>query len=197
MKRKIVQIPALSEGHTIPILEGTNINVFGYGKDEDTYIEESKYHSNGNYDTITLIGEFSIEYNEDSVHEDTIAREIKYGKTVLNYQIHVYSKEGSIPHFHLVEIGESKRTKRTDTCICLFEPRYFDHGTHVSTLSSKELKVLNNFLQTIKDPVNGTYWKYAASAWYALNPNNYNLYPQFYTNKQPDYTHMLGYKSGK
>ena len=195
MERKIIEKESGSYFHKIPILENNGAEVIGPVKAGD-YIEESKYH-NGNYKEIALIGEFSIEYTEeDFLNEKTIADNIKHGKTVLNYKLEVYSGEGPIPHFHLVSKGENDRDKKIDTCICIFEARYFDHGTHVSTLSSKELKVLNEFLKEQKNPIGGTYWDIIATQWYELNPDNITRY-QYINKKQPDYTHMLGYKSGR
>jgi len=182
MERKI--LPS-NEQHKISTLEN-GAKVYGIS---EGYINESGYHRNFNYNEITLIGEFSIDYSEeDLVLEDRkIADIIKYGKKTLNYQIYVYGKEGPTPHFHIIETGEDDREKKIDCCICIFEANFFDHGAHTDLLNNKELKILNNFLKS-KIGVN-TYWEIIVAEWHRLNPGNYNKYSQNRkTNTQPDYS---------
>ena len=191
MERKIIKVPGPSSIHLSSVLESNGAEVSGYFPDGVVY--ESKYHSNGNYKSITLVGEFSVNYDENDLLEDTkITDQIEYRKKTFNYQIYVYSDEGPIPHFHIKGKGND-----TDCCICIFEPRYFDHGTHVTTLNNKELKALDGFLRSQRFS-GTTYWESIYNAWYIDNPDNYKKYPQLMLTKvQPDYTHMVGFKSGK
>ena len=190
MKRKVNRVSAkILKDHTILVTEN-GAEVTGCNEE---FIEESKYHSNRSYSKVSLIGEFSVE--DDSISEDTIiSNQISYKKKTLNYQILVYDKEGPIPHFHV-----KGKDGNVDVCICIFEPRYFDHRSHVGTLNSKELKVLDGFLRSECNSITkNTYWGFIVDTWCYNNRYDYNKYPQIIvTDKQPDYTHMLGYKSGR
>lgn len=191
MERKIIHVQAEVDNHTKPILEHNQADVFGY-LTTDT-IEESKYHSNGNYHNIDIIGEFSIPESE-VFSEALISNNISYKNKSLNYQIQVYDGEGPTPHFHIVR----KPIKKADVCICIYEPRYFDHGTYTGTLNASELKVLDNFLRTCPPALDITYWDVINLSWRRLNPENCLLYPNVLsTNVQPDYTNMKGFKSGR
>ena len=198
MERKVIRIPAPSEGHTLAILEYNHANIYGYIQG-DNYITESKYHKNGNYTKVNLIGEFSVDVDEE-IEEDghLISDGIHHKKKTLNYQLYVYDKEGIIPHFHIVEKRSGSRNSTVDCCICIFEPRYFDHGTHMSTLPRNKLKVLDGFLRTeCSYTVSGyTYWNKIVDTWIEYNRDNYIKYPHLYCcNTQPDYTNMLGFRS--
>ena len=190
MQRKIINSSVIHEDNTLS--NGAKVYVLSEG-----IIEESKFHSNFNYNEITLVGEFSIDYDEnDLLLEDRkIADIIKSGKKTLNYQIYVYSNEGPVPHFHLIETTEKDRDKKTDCCICIFEAKYFDHGSHVSALNNKELKILDSFLRS-KNNTNTSYWQSIVLFWDYSNPDNAKKYPQFRLSTiQPDYTHMVEYKT--
>lgn len=159
---------------------------------EEGYVFESIYHQNKKYSKVTLIGEFSIDYNDEDILEDTkIADIIQSGKKTINYQLYVYSDEGPIPHFHLLEKFDTNR--RVDTCICIFQAKYFVHGNHTSTLNNKELKILDSFLRS-EVSVGVSYWQYIVLIWDTNNEYNKERYPQLrYVSKQPDYTKTNGF----
>ena len=196
MERKVIKVPSEVKGHFDYMLEGTKAEVLGCISED--YYYEPKYHANGNYDNITMIGEFSVDPSEeDSVSEQMISNRIIYGKKSLNYRIYVLAKEQlNVPHFHIVNPAIE-----IDVCICIYEPKYFDHASHTGTLNSRELKMLDAFLRTCHDPDKGeTYWDYIDSCWYTSNilskPN-----PAYYrakyrlTSVQPNYRDIRLFRS--
>ena len=97
-------------------------------------------------------------------------------------KIEVYEKEGPIPHFHL-----SNNDKSIDTCICIYEAKYFSHGHYQTKLNSKQRKILDKILRTPYDKdLNVTYWSMIAFAWDIQNERK-DYKSDF---KQPDYTKL-------
>ena len=193
MFRKIIAVEGPSAYHPAHILEGTNIEIDNL---TEGYAYVSDYHPN--VKRAIFIGEFVV--IDNSIDEDTkISDQIIDGKKVYNYQIYVYSDEGPIPHFHVID--SSNNTKKNtvnghsdkDVCICIYKPIYFSHGSHMSVLNSRELKALDTFLRTGYDGT--TYWDCISLLWKINNPKMVRDYPQNYpqtkeTNKQPDYKNM-------
>lgn len=104
-------------------------------------------------------------------------------------EIHVYPNEGPIPHFHL------KNNDGFETCICIFSNRYFIHGKYRDTLTSAQLKQLDEWLSSNFDPIS-TNWYMIRSSWEILNEmyknrSSYIKYKNIY--KKPDYTTIVGY----
>ena len=58
-------------------------------------------------------------------------------------KIEVWPDEGPIPHFHII----TKNNIKWECCICIYEAKYFYHGTKTGTLSSKQLKILDKWLR--------------------------------------------------
>lgn len=56
--------------------------------------------------------------------------------------IYVYSREGTIPHFHIIP-----KSKIGESCICIYQPLYFNHDFKQMKLNSKQRKELNNWLK--------------------------------------------------
>ena len=55
--------------------------------------------------------------------------------------VYVYSNEGPIPHFHVIN-----KNKKFESCIRLDKAEYFTHGSKIGKLTSKEVKELIRFL---------------------------------------------------
>ena len=130
-----------------------------------------------------LIGEinlddFSITINEIlNLNEDiglNLKSDLGIGK------IYVYSNEGNIPHFHI-------NGKGWKSCIKIYEPKYFIHKDSTQTFSSKQRKILNNYLHQKSDIYSGTNWDYISYVW-KLRVNPIINIPE--NPIQPDYTKL-------
>lgn len=135
-----------------------------------------------NRDTIIGLVDLNEEYEE-------IVREVLMGsgqfKDLGTCEVHIYGGEGNIPHAHIV-----KKSDNFDTCICLYQPKYFTHGKHISTFSSRQLKALNKWMET-KDKDGVTMWKKCINEWNNSNPNS--TYPQKGKKpKRPDFSKIDG-----
>lgn len=111
----------------------------------------------------------TINFTTDKVFlEDCIGR-INFPINIGQCSIYVYSNEGAIPHFHIIPkngIGES--------CICIYEPLYFNHGSKQLRLNSKQRKILDDWLEqqsTIAPEV--TNWRLICISWETGNGNKY------------------------
>ena len=83
--------------------------------------------------------------------------------------IYVYSNEGTIPHFHIIP-----KNGKSEICICIFEPFYFNHGSKQLRLNSKQRKILDDWLEqqsTIAPEV--TNWRLICISWETGNGNKY------------------------
>lgn len=85
-------------------------------------------------------------FNQDRLFEMLNEGSINLNKNPLKIKdlsmVIVHSNEGdNIPHFHI------KRNGKHDCCIMFNEDRYFNHGVNNSTLTSKEVKELDNWLR--------------------------------------------------
>ena len=153
-----------------------------------TYYDE--IHNDKNRSTIGVIDNFISEVTtEAKVGRIGVT---KIGKVAIN----VYAGEGPVPHFHIEGNDFS-------CCVCIFDNRYFDHGTHQDTLNRKQLKELDSFMREISknDPYR-TNWELCKLLWEVNNVSDnsnigivlrYNLEYKHKT-KQPDYTKLNGYK---
>ena len=130
-----------------------------------------------------LIGEinlddFSITINEIlNLNEDiglNLKSDLGIGK------IYVYSNEGNIPHFHI-------NGKGWKSCIKIYEHKYFIHKDYTQTFSSKQRKILNNYLHQKTDIYSGTNWEYICYVW-KLRGNPIINIPA--NPIQPDYTKL-------
>ena len=111
----------------------------------------------------------TINFTTDKVFlEDCVGR-INFPINIGQCNIYVYSNEGTIPHFHIIPkngIGES--------CICIYEPLYFNHGGKQLRLNSKQRKILDDWLEqqsTIAPEV--TNWRLICISWETGNGNKY------------------------
>lgn len=120
--------------------------------------------------------------------------EASYGKLRLNHigecEIYVYADEAPIPHFHLIS-----KDKKFETCICIFEPLYFLHGSKTGTLNSKQRKHLNNWMNEVsrftQDKLNN--WEVIKLAWILNNGTKFKEVIRNYP--QPNYSDMVNYKN--
>jgi len=127
-------------------------------------------------------------YNfEDTIlYEERLTKENEFKlskkKGVGGYiDIYVFGGEGSNPHFHL--IGE-----KLNICICIYQNRYFLHGSHQDRLNQKQKNELDAFLRKPNKKMAGrfTNWEAICVLW---NTGN-DTYPFNPNNKQHDYTTM-------
>ena len=132
-----------------------------------------------------LVGEIAF---DDSIEEAS------YGEVGLKHlgecSVYIYSNEGPIPHFHLIS-----KNKKFETCICIFEPLYFLHGTKTGTLNSKQRKQLNNWMNQKIDysDANITNWQSIKLAWIWNNGKRFKEIIMNYP--QPNYSDMVNYKN--
>ena len=104
-------------------------------------------------------------------------------------EVHVYSNEGPVPHFHL------KSNNGNEICICIFDNRYFTHGKYTGTLSSIQRKQLNDWLnQPLKFDPRINNWESIRITWFQSNNTPDYLFKKYNSIKQPDYSDIVGYK---
>lgn len=88
--------------------------------------------------------------------------------------IKVHLSEGlNIPHFHIRKFNSNSDS--SDCCIKIKENKYFIHGCHNLTLNSKELKILNLFLNKKHEKANCTNWQAIIKLWNKLNNDNIDI----------------------
>ena len=130
----------------------------------------------------------TINFTTDKLFLEDCADRINFPINIGQCNIYVYSNEGTIPHFHIIPkngIGES--------CICIYEPLYFNHGGKQLRLNSKQRKILNNWLSSPNEKLNSvTNWDIVALSF--DNANETNFYNK--EAKQPNYSNMNSYKGG-
>lgn len=127
-----------------------------------------------------LIGELNLS-TEELLYEDCVGR-INFSNNIGECKIYVYSNEGTIPHFHII----SKNNQ--ESCICIYEPLYFNHGSKVMRLNSKQRKELDNWLNQLSD-VNrsNTNWDIIDIAWKI--GNGYEYVPK--NAEKPNYKNLV------
>jgi hypothetical protein len=74
-------------------------------------------------------------------NEDCTGR-INFPNGIGECKICVYSNEGTIPHFHVIG------SDNFECCPCIYYAVYFNHGLKQGKLSSKQRKILNNWLDS-------------------------------------------------
>ena len=83
------------------------------------------------------------------------------------FLINVYSGEGNIPHFHIIN-----NQTREEGCIKIQSAEYFSHGSKIMELNSKEKKELQKFLETKSPYEEGDGKTYYMLIWEEWNRNN-------------------------
>jgi hypothetical protein len=85
------------------------------------------------------------------------------------YILYVYSREGSVAHFHLLKGNPDSPSWQT--CIRLETPEYFHHSGKEGTLNPKQKKHLVDFFNTAnQDLPQITNWQSTVVAWNQNNP---------------------------
>lgn len=129
-------------------------------------------------------GEEDSDKNEENLQEDQLYPGVNLGSGLDKCNIWIYTNEGTIPHFHIVN-----NSKNFESCICLITNKYFIHGSKTDTLKSSQSKILNKYMKTINSKeVPLTNWQVACDIW---NKNtNYKIDKKIYSNSenQPDYS---------
>ena len=117
-------------------------------------------------------------------HDDVLIEMARIGH-VGDYDIIIWPNEGGYtPHFHLVD--SNSRGQNFHTCIRLDEPSYFHHTCKEDVLNSKQKKMLVNFLQSIDEYSDTSYWKTILIEW---NRNSSNKKLDI-NSEMPDYTKL-------
>lgn len=83
------------------------------------------------------------------------------------FLINVYSGEGNIPHFHIIN-----NQTHEECCIKIGVAEYFSHGSKIMELNSKEKKELQKFLETISPYEEDDEKTYYMLIWEEWNRNN-------------------------
>lgn len=125
----------------------------------------------------------SIEFT-DPIDEVNITTPLKkWGKCDLI----VWPDEGTIPHFHVKSTTTGK-----EACVCIFEPKYFNHKEYHTTMGKKEREELDAFLKKKPSPKKDeTYWDVLKAAWVQNNKNKfYEHKDELKEMQQPDYSKM-------
>jgi hypothetical protein len=105
-------------------------------------------------------------------------------KVTGNVIIAVGGDEGNIAHFHYFRNEIDWKSWKNSACFMFEENKYFDHGTHTSTLRQKEMKWMVDVLNArCRDIPQMTNWQYLVMLW---NDNN-DLYEIPFKTPMPDY----------
>ena len=111
----------------------------------------------------------TINFTTDKLFLEDCAGRINFPINIGQCSIYVYSNEGTIPHFHIISkngIGES--------CICIYEPFYFNHGSKQMQLNSKQRKLLDDWMYlkpSLFPEINN--WELISRLWQIDNGNKY------------------------
>ena len=134
-------------------------------------------HNDPNYRDESLIGSFDLSdiIEEGSVGQTNVP---KIGKV----QIYVYGGEGTIPHFHILT-----QNHEFETCLCIYEPKYFIHGSKTGRFNKKQLEQINNYLKSKHPVLDITIWQMIAVTF----DNNNSTSFAYKGMKQPDYTKTI------
>lgn len=103
----------------------------------------------------------------------------------LTCKIFVYGNEGYIPHFHL------KKSDGTESCLCIFEAKYFNHENKHKILTDKELYTIDTFMSFfISDGRSKiSNWDKIVKMWVDKNSSNgFEHMNDWFEFEQPDYT---------
>lgn len=135
-------------------------------------------------DKFKLIGIIDLS-TEELINEDCTGR-INFSNKIGECQVYVYSNEGIIPHFHLIAKDGN------ESCICIYEPLYFNHGRKTMRLNSKQRKELDNWLNEPNiDNEAMSNWESINAAWKL--GNGYDNVPK--DPAKPNYRYMENMRS--
>lgn len=96
--------------------------------------------------------------------------------------IYVYSNEGTIPHFHIIP-----KNGKSEICICIFEPFYFNHNSSQLELNYNQRKILEKWINKkskLLPEVNN--WRLISIFWKVGNYDEYIIGSKC----QPNYTYI-------
>lgn len=109
-------------------------------------------------------------FNEDDIIDNyvyeqfDILNEMSQIGCVDRFQIYVRTNDpGKIPHFHMWD--KATHGQNFHTCIRIDKAEYFHHTGKEDVLSSKEKKLLVQFLNSIDPLDNITYWEVLVKEW--------------------------------
>ena len=83
------------------------------------------------------------------------------------YSVRVYSGEGPVPHFHVINTQNN-----TETCVRIDCAEYFTHGTKIFEFNSKQKRSLNEFLHSTSPYEEDEGKLYYELVWAEWNRNN-------------------------
>lgn len=85
------------------------------------------------------------------------------------FSVRVYSGEGQVPHFHVIDVQNGN-----ESCVRIDCVKYFSHDTKVYKFNSKQKKKLTEFLNTVspyEEDEGKTYYMLIWMEWNRNNPN--------------------------
>lgn len=104
-------------------------------------LDEALEYLNTLKESGTIIGTIDFD-SEEYLYERRIDK-VDLGSTKGTCEIKVFPNEGiNYPHFHI----ESNEGPNESVCIAIYKAEYYIHSHGKSTLNSKEIKVLNKWL---------------------------------------------------
>ena len=110
-----------------------------------------------------------------------------------DYEVRVYGKEGSIPHFHVTKGPGEHPTE--ECCICIRECKYFDHDSVKNNDKNvKDLRLnkdlLKRMIVMLNEPAGMgiTKWQSVILMWNLQNPGEYRQVSD--DQEMPDYTKL-------
>ena len=138
-----------------------------------------------------LVEIFDTTINEDDIIDNyvyeqfDVLNEMAQIGCVDRFQIYVRTNDpGKIPHFHIWD--KDTHGQKFHTCIRIDKAEYFHHTGKEDILSSKEKRLLVQFLNS-NDPIdNITYWEVLVKEW---DRNNSDVFIDLDTS-MPDYTKL-------
>ena len=133
-------------------------------------------HDDPNYRDESLVGSLDLSMFVDEASIGSRINVPKLGQV----QFYVYGKEGKIPHFHIISTDHS-----FESCLCIYEAKYFTHGSKTGTFNRKQLEEIDRYLRSEHPVLTGaTIWQIIANTW----DDNNGTKILTKKSKQPDYS---------
>lgn len=97
----------------------------------------------------------------------------KKGKEILIVAVGADESRGEA-HFHIFKSNNDFKAWKNGACLLFKDNRYFDHDTHIDTLSKDEMNALVACLKSkpAEGLIGNSYWQYLINLW---NSNNFEF----------------------
>lgn len=131
-----------------------------------------------NFPDNIIIG--GIDFNNNNIIEIDIGNiNLKKKVGLCKIEVRNDGNEGLTPHFHIYNDNFS-------CCLCIYEPKYFDHGIHQDILNNNQLKKLDSWFRKPYRKVSKiTRWEFGEACWKFKSDEDMMRFR--ITDRQPNY----------